>query len=119
VRYLVHDGRRVVRLADANATSAAAPSDPREGERRTVSPLVVSLAVQAHALLLAVTLLVVLAHRERRRLQRWAPALALAALAFGCGAGADEAGPPLREGSVKTLSDADTLPPTGLTRCRA
>jgi hypothetical protein len=120
VRYLVHDGRRVVRLADANATSAAAPGDAREGERRAVSPVVTALVVQAPALLLAAVLLVVLAHHERRRLKRWAPALALAALAIGCGAGADEAGPPpLREGSVKTLSDADMLPPTGLTRCRA
>jgi RHS repeat-associated protein len=110
VRYLVHEGRRVVRLADTNGSLAAARGDAREGERPTISPVVTALARQAPALLLAVTLLAALARHERRRLRRWAPAFALAALAFGCGAGADEPGPtPLREGSVKTLSDADTL----------
>nr|MCU0687149.1 polymorphic toxin-type HINT domain-containing protein [Polyangiaceae bacterium] len=113
VRYLVHEGRRVVRLADENGTTAAGatPDAPRgSSDASTVSPTVATLATQAPTLLLAAVLLVVLAHRERHRLRRWAPAFALAILAIGCGAGAKETGPPpLREGSVKTLSDADTL----------
>nr|MCU0686482.1 polymorphic toxin-type HINT domain-containing protein [Polyangiaceae bacterium] len=113
VRYLVHEGRRVVRLADANGTKAVGiPLDarPEGNDTATISPALAALATKAPALLLAAVLLVVLAHRERRRLRRWAPAFALAILAFGCGAGTQDAGPPpLREGSVKTLSDADTL----------
>jgi RHS repeat-associated protein len=61
-------------------------------------------------MLLASVLLGVLAFAWRRHVWRWAPAMAFVAVVFGCGAERAEVGPPpLREGSVKTLSDADTL----------
>ncbi|MCU0687151.1 MAG: hypothetical protein MUF34_33720 [Polyangiaceae bacterium] len=64
MRYLVHEGRRVVRLADANGTKTAGGSlDARRkgDDAPTASPVLTALARQAPALLFAVVLLVVLA----------------------------------------------------------
>ncbi|HEU4408222.1 MAG TPA: FG-GAP-like repeat-containing protein [Polyangiaceae bacterium] len=111
-RYLVHEGRRVVRLAETNGTAAKEGSSVRtksDSALPSTSPDTTVLARQAPTALLATLLLVVLALRERRRLRRWAPAMALVALALGCGAENDQGAPPLREGSVKTLTEADTL----------
>ncbi|HEU4404594.1 MAG TPA: toxin TcdB middle/N-terminal domain-containing protein [Polyangiaceae bacterium] len=114
VRYLVHEGRRVVRLAEANGAPAAVAGPtgrPRGAERRTTpSPSLVAAARHAPTLLLAAVLLGVLAFRWRTWPRRWAPAMALVAVAVACGGEPGDAGPPpLREGSVRTLSDADTL----------
>ncbi|HEU4405329.1 MAG TPA: toxin TcdB middle/N-terminal domain-containing protein [Polyangiaceae bacterium] len=109
VRYLVHGGRRVVRLSDTNGASAGAGPGPDDEPDVDYPVWLVALARQASTFALGMTLLWVLAFTQRRRLARWAPAAALVVLATGCCCDGGSEGAPPQGGSIETLSDDDTL----------
>ncbi len=115
VRFIVHGGRRVARLAEGNGVGAG--SEPPSGCSVGASPRKAPARAPSYAAVALLTLVVVAVHRHRRGLEhigrRAALALLCAAMAAfgtpGCGGGGDTDLPAIEEGTVLTLTDADEL----------
>jgi RHS repeat-associated protein len=107
VRYIVHTERRIARLSDTNGlpSASAPPGKPDEGPPRLWLTLLQSGQL---FLMLGVILELLWAAREslRRALRVTVPVAAFALLA-ACGG--DDSNDRDLEGSVRTLSDADTI----------
>ncbi|HEX9296196.1 MAG TPA: RHS repeat-associated core domain-containing protein, partial [Polyangiaceae bacterium] len=121
IRYIVHSGQRIARLADGNGTNGAATgplsSDSADGDEPPghgrLSRLG-RLASLASYLALVGSLFAALAWTYRRHWRRpWSWALLGAALALGgyaCGSDNDQpAVPPIDDGTVQTLGEDDEL----------
>ncbi|HEU4406811.1 MAG TPA: toxin TcdB middle/N-terminal domain-containing protein [Polyangiaceae bacterium] len=108
VRYVVHDGRRIARLAEDTGVPAAAPPPSDRGP----SPGATGALAAPHAWL-ALALLWALLWRHRaplRRASRWlAPAAAALGLAVACGSDRGGEPPPIPEGTIRELGEADVL----------
>ncbi len=114
VRFIAHGGRRIARLADANGVAAA---EPRAGcaVGRPTGEAPGGLMDPSRALIGLVVALV-LVHRHWRALARLgrltAPLAFLLGVAVlgtpGCGNSSSDA-PPVEEGTILTLTDADEL----------
>jgi RHS repeat-associated protein len=127
VRYIVHGEQRIVRLADGNgavAGTAASKSQSlaKEGDEPPPAAKHASTAgrvpVSASSYFVAVALIAALLSRYRRRILRSLPAFApiavvwflAASTAVGCkGSGDDEPKPPIEEGTVLSLGEADEI----------
>jgi RHS repeat-associated protein len=116
VRYIVHAGRRIVRLAEDNGLAASAIRARADNPRPLLLPLLLSAKTGTLPVLLA--LAIALLWQLRRVLQRTVRALTpLAALAIAAAcAGSDDDPHSVDasatidlEGSVHTLTEADTL----------
>jgi RHS repeat-associated protein len=97
IRFIVHGGKRVVRLADGNGVPSGRSGGCTVGDE---PPAGASLW-----LLLPCSLAVVAT--RRRRVVAAAAALVLSSI-FGCSSGAGGP-PPVLDGTIQTLSDADEL----------
>jgi RHS repeat-associated protein len=114
-RFIVHGGRRIAKLADGNGAPSGATAmmdmgdgaEPPEGRAR-----IARLTGGLPTTLICIAGLLALLVRYRRRILRGvqlaAPAFAFALVAFGCSSG-DSGPPPILEGTIHTLSDADDL----------
>lgn len=130
VRFIVHGGQRIARLADGNGvpgatgTSSGALSEEPPSTRTLTSNaggpssnLALRIRLDAIPLLISIALLAALGVHYRQLLagvwRRAAPVVGFAALLFACncnGCNHDSAEPPPNEeGTVQTLGDADQL----------
>jgi RHS repeat-associated protein len=119
VRFIVHGGRRIVRLAENNG--AASGSGGKKSEGSLLAPFGKSAALgralgNFGQLAMAALALIALAWRSRDRwfpaLARIAPALALLLLVIGCGGDGPGLGgtvAPEDRGTVHSLSEGDTV----------
>jgi RHS repeat-associated protein len=115
VRYIVHGGQRIVRLAATNGATAAVAA----GFLVTLGASAGKLALGVASTLIAVLLLIALATRLSRRRLVWTLAFATvtATALIACGGGDSQRRAPVEpeRGTVQRLTDADTLLTTDLT----
>ena len=102
VRYIVHSGQRIVRLAENNGTSPPAAGALQIGASAQSARLAALIA-----LLLAAMIFVLKATRRALRPIRWAPLAVAAAAVVACSG--DNAAHSHPTGTVEELSDEDTL----------
>ena len=114
VRFLVHGGERIAKLADGNGVpSGATAMNDESSEPPADRVRMAGFARDLPSALICLTVFLVFVVRYRRRvwtaIQYGAPMLALALVVFGCSSDHAEEPPQILEGSIHTLSDVDDL----------
>lgn len=117
-RFIVHGGRRIVRLSDTNGTNGSAASALTKSESEEppagATPRGPHHVVNASAFFLTIALFAALLARYKNQLLQLRVALPVVALVFasvgmGCGHGGGDPPPQVPQGTIRTLSNDDEL----------
>jgi RHS repeat-associated protein len=114
VRFITHGSQRIAKLAPTNGVAGASSrgDDASEPPGRSVERIA-GLAQNLPSALIALVALVAVGARYRRRAAKallyGAPLLCVALLAFGCSAPPASGPPPILNGTITQLGDADDL----------